>query len=132
MFPWSKIKRHMYFETDDYAELSDFYYGEIDKLNNYSSGMNTKYIEERLDKITKRQNYDEDVLDYRSSHQKQWEKYLAKLERKERKAKVPTPPPIEQEKPQEPIQCTAVELINHDLLTSPTQVDADAGESNEE
>ena len=88
-----KIKRPMYFETDDHAELSDFYYGEIDKLNNYSSGMNTEYIEERLEKISKRQNHDEEVLDYRRMHLKDWEKYQNKLNPPTQEEKEEDPPP---------------------------------------
>lgn len=126
-----KIKRPMYFETDDHAELSDFYYGEIDKLNNYSSGMNAEYIEERLEKISKRQNHDEEVLDYRRMHLKDWEKYQNKLNPPTQEEKEEDPSP-EQEQPQEPVRCTAVQIINHDLLTSPTQVDAGADEPDEE
>ena len=121
----------MYFETDDHAELSDFYYGEIDKLNNYSSGMNTEYIEERLEKISKRQNHDEEVLDYRRMHLKDWEKYQNKLNPPTQEEKEEDPPP-EQEQPQEPVRCTAVKIINRDLLTVPTQVDAGADEPEEE
>ena len=123
----------MFFETDDYAELTDFYNSEAEKQADSAEDYGEESHEEQIYILNKNCLRDKKILIWRQLHRDKYDKYIAKLKSKEQKKESNSHPPETEAEPQpQPIQCTALEIINRDLLTSPTEADPNASVLDEE
>lgn len=71
----------MYFETDSYAELSEFYNNEANKIADVSSAVLPKDLNAMSDRLNCRRVHDEKVLDFRRMKKN---KNLSKKEQREK------------------------------------------------
>ena len=124
----------MYFETDDYSELTDFYNNEASKQADSADDYGEDSHAEQIELLTSQCMHDKKVFAWRQMHREKYEKYIAKLEAKRQKKNPPAPPEpeSEQETKPEPVQCTAVVVSHRDLITSPTECGLDAVECDDE
>lgn len=123
----------MFYETDDYAELTDFYNTEAEKQADSSEDYGEESHEEQIYLLNKNCIRDKKILIWRQLHRDKYEKYRAKIEAKQRKKDPePTPEEPKAEQPPKVVECTALEIINRDLLTSPTEAGLDIVESETE
>lgn len=131
-----KIKRPMIFETNDFVELEEHYQDRLTNLNEKSYAMNEEDYEKMRIKIDADYNRDMEILRYRKLHRKSWLKNKHKVifEEDEATEEVPdsTTPEAKAEQPTKVVECTAVDIINRDLLTSPTEADPNASVLDEE
>ena len=129
-------KTKMFYETDDYAELTDFYNSEAEKQADSAEDYGEESHDEQIYLLNYNCIRDKKILIWRQLHRDKYDKYLAKLEAKKQKKEKPTPEPSQEEpkaeQPTKIVQCTAVEIINRDLLTSPTETGPDIAEAEEE
>lgn len=129
-------KTKMFYETDDYAELTDFYNTEAEKQADSAEDYGEESHADQIALLTKHCMRDKMILIWRQLHRDKYDKYLAKVEakRQKREAKLQTHDPEEPkaEQPTKVVECTALEIINRDLLTSPTETDLDIAESETE
>lgn len=138
MFNWKgkKLKRPMLFETDDFVELEKHYCDRLGVItDNGSYTMASDKYKDLRAEITKDFIYDEEVLRYRKQNPDQWLKFSAKIEFKRKKSTQEALEKFEKEKfvvSQSDVVSPQVEIINHDLLTGPTEADDDADELDEE
>ena len=73
IFKKSLENEPMFFETDSYAELSDFYNNEANKTADVSSAILSKDLEAMSDRLNARRVHDEEVLDFRKMKKKKKE-----------------------------------------------------------
>ena len=138
MFNWKgkKLKRPMLFETDDFVELEKHYCDRLGVIaDNGSYTMASDKYKDLRAEITKDFIYDEEVLRFRKQNPDQWLKLSAKVEFKRKKSTQEALEKFEKEKfvvSQSNVVSSQVEIINHDLLTGPTEADDDADELDEE
>lgn len=127
-------KTKMFYETDDYAELTDFYNNEASKQADSADDYGELSHEEQMELLTFHCMRDKQILIWRQLHRDKYDKYLAKLEAKKQKKEAPKPPkddPEPEAKP-EPVKCTALTVSHSDIITSPTECGLDADEYDEE
>lgn len=129
-----KIKRPMIFETDDFIELEEHYQDRLTNMSEKSYGMNEEDYDGLRRQVDDDYKRDMEVLRYRKLHRKSWLKNKHKVifDEEEEIEQEPSPPETEAEPQPQPIQCTALEIINRDLLTSPTEADPNASVLDEE
>lgn len=129
-------KTKMFYETDDYAELTDFYNNEAEKQADSAEDYGEESHDKQIYLLNQNCIRDKKILIWRQLHRDKYDKYLAKLEAKKQKKDKPTqesaPEEPKVEQPTKIVQCTAVEIINRDLLTSPIETDPDIAEAEEE
>lgn len=132
-------KTKMYFETDDYSELTSFYNGEASKQSDSADDYGEDSHEEQIALLTRQCIHDKKVFAWRQMHRKKYDKYIAKLEAKqekidaklEAKREKKNPPPkteLEAETKPESVKCTSMVVSHSDLITSPAEYDPDADE----
>lgn len=128
-------KTKMYFETDDYSELTDFYNNEASKQADSADDYGEDSHTEQIEFLTNQCMHDKKVFAWRQMHRDKYEKYIAKIEAKKQKKEDKSNPhqeEPEQETKPEPVQCTAMVVSHRDLITSPTECGLDAVECDEE
>lgn len=127
-------KTKMYYETDDYSELTDFYNEEIEKLAEHDEAFGEEKYEQHNNLLTSQCLHDKQVFAWRQMHRDKYDKYLAKLDAKKQKKEAPRPQkndPEPEAKP-EPVKCTALTVSHSDIITSPTECGLDTDEYDEE
>lgn len=127
----------MLFEAEDPAEVDEYYQNRLTTLHGNAYGQNELDYDEMRRKINSDYAHDIDVLRYRLLHRKAWLKHKDKVifedeQSQEEESKPETPTADKADKPIEIIECKAVEIINRDLLTSPTEVGSSIDEADEE
>lgn len=130
-----KIKRPMLFETEDIQELEEHYKDRFVNLFSGAYAMDPDKYGEIRESIGKDFAYDKNILRYRQLHRKSWLKNKHKVIFEEEVDEVDqesAPEEPEAEQPTKIVQCTAVDIINRDLLTSPTETEPDIAESETE
>lgn len=133
-------KSKMYFETEDYSELTDFYNDEAKKQADSAEDYGEDSHELQMNMLTKKCIHDKKVFDWRQMHRDKYEKYLAKREAKRQKREAKLQPPPEEPAPEEPqaeqptkvVECTALDIIDANLLTCPTEADPSTVEDGSE
>ena len=126
-------KTKMFFETEDYTELTDFYNTEAEKQAESAEDYGEESHTEQIFLLNKNCLRDKKILIWRQLHRDKYDKYIAKLEskkqKKQRQDPEPTPEEPEVEQPPKVVECTAVQVINRDLSIFPTETDPDIVES---
>lgn len=69
----------MYYETESYAELSEFYNDEANKIADVSSAIIPSDLKSMSDRLNARRVHDENVLDYRKMKRVKMDKKSIKL-----------------------------------------------------
>ncbi len=130
----------MYYETDEYSELTRFYNNEAAKQSDSADDYGEESHEEQITLLTNQCMHDKRVFAWRQMHREKYEKYLDKLEAKrakreakrEKKNSPPPEPSPEPETKPEPVKCTALAVSQCDLITPPTECGPDADEYDDE
>ena len=126
-----KIKRPMLYETNDAHELEEYYKDRLINLYSGAYAMNADNYGSIRESITNDFSYDKSVLTYRQLHRKSWLKNKHKVifeDENEETSPESTSEELEDKQQNKTVQCTAVDIINLDLLTSPTETGLDIAE----